>query len=97
MVGQHLVKLIVAHRFGLGRIAVRFVPAVDVRNDFPKGEVFNLANASLKPGREFNYFGSSEASVVVVKPVSGASAGSAFPSSSTFLPTGSSGTPIITA
>lgn len=95
---EQLVELIIAH--GLRPIVFRvgLVTAVDVGDDFPDGPILDSAKIDFQLGCYLDYFGASEASIFVEEPVSGASAGPPFPeSSSGALPTGSSGTPNITA
>lgn len=97
MAQQQLVEIVIAHRLrfrvgGIGPIA-----AVDVGDDFPDGPILERTQVEFELGGDLDYFGASEASVVVVEPVLSASAGFAFPASSPVFPTGSSGTPNITA
>lgn len=92
---EQVVKLVIAHCFRFVVLGIGLVAAIDVRNDFPDRPILDSAKVNFQFCGNLYYFGASEASVIVMEPVSGASAGSAFPSS--VFPTGSSGTPNIAA
>jgi hypothetical protein len=94
---QKLIEFIVAHRVWFRFLRVSLIPALDVGDNFPDRPIFQNPNINFELCSDLDYFGASEASVVVVEPVSGASAGSVFPGASPSPPTGSSGTPNITA
>jgi hypothetical protein len=83
---QQFVEFIVGRRLDLVFAPLDAVMAVYRRDDFPKRLLFGLAGRPTETGAEGDYFGASEASVVVGEPVALASAGISFP-------TGSSGTP----
>jgi hypothetical protein len=90
MLVQQCVEFSVARRFELILAALHAIVAVYRADNFPErlfvGDVWGPSEA----GADGDDLGASEASVVMIEPVCLASAGVSFP-------TGSSGTPIITA
>jgi len=90
MLVQKGIELRVARRLDLVLVALDTIVAIDRGYDFPERLLIGDAGWPSEAGADGDDLGASEASVVVVEPVCLASAGISFP-------TGSSGTPMITA